>query len=98
MSNNGEHREDGGYGAPNLVGSDESGLRAAQESRDAVREARERATDEHGRDRPSPDAGAVTRASGDSAQLDDASSATRASAGLRDADRDPRDDGNSLRH
>ena len=95
MSSNGERREDGGYGAPNLVGSDESGLRAAQESREAVRQARERATDEHGH-RPSLDAGAIARASEDSAQLDDASSATRASAGRRDADRDPRDDGNSL--
>lgn len=45
--------EDGGYGAGNLVGSSESGLRSAIEGREALEAARERAAPRPtGRERP----------------------------------------------
>lgn len=37
--------EDGGYGASNLVGSNESGLQSAREGRQASRESRDRGVD-----------------------------------------------------
>ncbi|HEY4581379.1 MAG TPA: hypothetical protein VIG88_00705 [Lysobacter sp.] len=103
------NNEDAGYGSSSLVGSDEAGTRAAIESREAVREARERADRNGDAGTGSSDLG---RLAGDGMARDvHGSSAdapagansragstvgTRASAGRNDPDRDSRDGGNSL--
>lgn len=102
MGSNDDRREDAGYGSASLVGSDTSGLRSAREGREAVRQAREQA--EHApRDAGGADLGRLAGRGPEGASADpDAgtpgatSSATRASAGRRDADRDSRDGANGL--
>lgn len=48
MNHDKRRDENAGYGNSSLVGDDRAGLRAALESRDAVRRAREEATDADG--------------------------------------------------
>ncbi len=101
-------QEDGGYGSSNLVGSDEAGTRAAIESREAVRDARDHAhRNEAGAARSDLGrlAGGGTASDVHGASADapagthsraGSTVGTRASAGRNDSDRDSRDGGNSL--
>ena len=101
-------QEDGGYGSSNLVGSSEAGTRAAIESREAVRDARDRARSDAagtgnsdlGRLAGDGTASDVHGASADAPagthSRAGSTVGTRASAGRNDSDRDSRDGGNSL--
>lgn len=99
MNTNDPRREDGGYGASSLVGSNTSGLQSALEAREAVDAARDRGTQ-------APDD--AKRANADLGRLADAPLSSGPRAGvptLQDtitgssapsAPRDARDDANRL--